>query len=132
SPDAAAAGRELLRQVVETAKQRNAETGERIEAVRLLAQTPWDLAGSVLTGLFAEDTPPDLRLAAVRALAVQPRPEVAPALLKAWQGATPGLRRELTEALLRDSDRTLALLAAMEAGDVKANELDPQRLARLE
>jgi putative membrane-bound dehydrogenase-like protein len=118
---------ELLRQAAAVAQDTGADPAVRLTAVGLLAHAPWMEAAPVLERLLAEETPQELRLAAVRALAAQPRPEVAPLLLQGWRGYTPALRREVTEALFRQPDRILVLLGEVEAGRVKPGDLDPQR-----
>jgi putative heme-binding domain-containing protein len=73
----------------------------------------------------------ELRLAAVRALAAHPRPEVAGLLMKSWPSYTPAVRREVTEAMLRQPDRALAFLREVEAGRVKPGDVDSQRSRQL-
>jgi putative heme-binding domain-containing protein len=104
---------------------------ERLAAVRLLAHAPWTTVGPVLTRLSEHESVQEVRLAAVRALAAQPRGEVAGVLLKSWPGYTPAVRREATEALLRQPDRIRALLDAVEAGRVKPSDIDPLRSRQL-
>ena len=77
---------ELLSAATAPAADPKADEEERTAAVRLLAHTPWETAGPVLTKLTAsEDTPTPVRLAAVRSLAAHPRPEVAGLLLDGWR-----------------------------------------------
>jgi putative membrane-bound dehydrogenase-like protein len=121
----------LLRQAAETAGDAKRDNAERLIAIGLLAHAEWTAARTVLERLLADDAAQDVRLAAVRALAAHPRPEVAQLLLKGWRGQTPALRREAIEALLWQPDRTLAFLAAIEEGTVKATDLDPQRSRQL-
>jgi putative heme-binding domain-containing protein len=81
--------------------------------------------------LLGASAPQELRLAAVRSLAAHPNKEVAPLLMKGWRGYTPAVRREVTEAMLRQSDRVLFLLKEVEAGRVKPGDLDPLRARQL-
>jgi putative membrane-bound dehydrogenase-like protein len=105
---------------------------DRVAAVRLLGHSPWDAAGTKLAGLLsAEDTSPAVRVATVRALAAQPRPEVAGVLLGGWRGYTPALRAEALDALVGRPDRAAALLTAVEGGQVKTGDIDPARARRL-
>ena len=105
---------------------------DRVAAVKLLGHTPWDTAGPKLAGLLtAEDTPPAVRVAAVRALAAQQRPEVSDILLGGWRAYTPSLRAESLDALVSRPDRAAALLTAVEAGKVKPGDIDPARARRL-
>src|SRR5262249_34701539 len=68
---------------------------ERLAGVRLVAHAPWATAGPALTGLLAGGNPQEIRLAAVRGLAAQARPEVTALLLKSWRAYTPAMRREV-------------------------------------
>lgn len=108
--------------------RRSAE--ERLAAVRLLAHAPWSVAEKSLPGLLTDDEP-QVRLAAVRAIAAQPRAEVASLLLGPWRGYSPAVRREVLEAVLSRTERTLTLLQAIEAGQVKPNDLDALRSRQL-
>jgi putative heme-binding domain-containing protein len=121
----------LLHQAARVASDSRSDSTDRLTAVGLLAHAPWDEAKNVLEGLLADDVPQGVRLAAVRALAAQPRPEVAGLLLKGWRSYTPALRREVSEALLRQPGRTLALLQQVEVGQIKPADLDPQRSRQL-
>jgi putative heme-binding domain-containing protein len=121
----------LLTQAAAVATDRTRARPERLAAVGLLAHAPWPSAGPTLLHLVTAEADPELRLASVRALAAQPAPEVAPFLLEAWRSYTPAMRREVTEALLRQPDRILAFLDAVQAGAIKPNDLDPQRTRQL-
>jgi putative membrane-bound dehydrogenase-like protein len=103
----------------------------RLAAIRLLGSASWDAAGPALTALLTGEAAQDLRLAAVRALAAQPAAEAAPALLKPWRSYRPVLRREVAEVMARQPDRSLLLVAAVEAGEVKPADLDPTVTRRL-
>jgi putative membrane-bound dehydrogenase-like protein len=123
---------ELLTAATAPADDPKASDDERTAAARLLAHTPWESAGPVLTKLAASDeTPTPVRLAAIRSLASHPRPEVAGLLLSGWRGYTPAVRAEVLEALLRRPDRAAALLDAVEAGKVRPGDIDPARARRL-
>jgi putative membrane-bound dehydrogenase-like protein len=121
----------LLARAAERARGADLPAEERMAAVRLLAHAPWDTAGPALTGLLAGGIPQEIRLATVRALAAQPSAEVAPLLLKSWRAYTPAMRREVTEALLRDPERVKALLKAVEARRVRPSDLDAERTRQL-
>jgi putative membrane-bound dehydrogenase-like protein len=121
----------LLAQAAKVAGDAKADPGERLTALRLLAHAPWTSAEPVLAKLVADDGPQDVRLAAVRALAAHPRPEVAGLLMKSWPAYTPALRREVSETMLRQPDRALFLLGEIEAKRVKPGDLDAQRAKQL-
>ncbi|MCI0457260.1 MAG: c-type cytochrome [Gemmataceae bacterium] len=124
----------LLSQAAALAASDRRGLSERLAAVRLLAHAPWSTAEPALKSMLTEGPFPadqELRLAAVRALAAHPRPEVASLLLKNWRGYTPALRREVTEALLRQPERIRELLKAVEARRVQPGDLDALRTRQL-
>ncbi len=121
----------LLTQAATLASDTQQEAAERLAAVRLLAHTPWQNAEPVLMRLLGEEAVQEVRLAAVRALAAHPRAEVAGLLVKGWRSYTPAVRREVTEALLRQPDRILFLLQEVEAGRIKPGDLDALRTRQL-
>lgn len=131
-PDRRQKATKLLTAATAPAADPKAGEEERAAAARLLAHTPWDTAGPVLTKLAdEEEAPTPVRLAAVRSLAAHPRPEVAGLLLDGWRGYTPAVRAEVLEALIRRPDRAAALLDAVEAGKVRPGDIDPARARRL-
>jgi putative membrane-bound dehydrogenase-like protein len=121
----------LLRQAGEVAADPKRDLADRLTAVGLLAHAPWEAARPVLQRLLAEDAAQEVRLASVRALAAQPRAEVAALILKDWRGLTPAVRREVCEGVLRQPERILVLLQEVEAGRIKPTELDVQRIRQL-
>ncbi len=122
---------ELLKQAVTLARDSKVSLEDRTAAVRLLAHAPWDTAGPALAGLLGPENAQELRLAAVRALGAQPRPEVTTLLLRSWRAYTPALRREVTEAMLRQPSRIRELLKAVEAKRVRPADIDVLRTRQL-
>jgi putative membrane-bound dehydrogenase-like protein len=131
APAAAHALRQVLLRAADQAQQSQASVAQRLRAIQLLGQAPWPLAGPVLTALWQREPHPQLRLALVRALDASSSPQAADLLLSGWPAASPSLRREILEALLRRPERTAALLTALEKGQVAAAELDPLRVQQL-
>jgi putative heme-binding domain-containing protein len=121
----------LLGQAGALAADPKRDASERLAAVRLLAHAAWPTAQPALTRLINEDAGQEVRLAAVRALAAHPRAEVPELLMKAWKAYTPALRREVTEAMLRQPDRILFFLKEVEAGRVKPGDVDAVRTRQL-
>lgn len=104
---------------------------DRVEAVRLLALAPSDLALDVLPELIDGRQPAPVQLAAMRTLGDRTEAEVGPILTAAWRALSPAARREATEVLFARPDRMVALLDAIEAGDIPAGQLDPARRDQL-
>lgn len=127
----ATATAELLSRSAAVAADTKRAPAERLAAVGLLAHVPWETAKPALVRLMSQDPSQPVRLAAVRALSAHARPEVAGLLLKSWRAYTPALRREVSEALLRQPDRIQALLKEVAAGRVKPGDLDPVRSRQL-
>jgi putative membrane-bound dehydrogenase-like protein len=125
-PDREAADRAagLLARAAAVAEDGAADGAARLDAIRLLAHAPWEAAGPALGRLLTGTAPQELRLAAARALGDQARPEVADILIAPWTAYTPALRREVAQVLLSRPERAMALLAAVEAGEVKPSDLD--------
>ncbi len=128
---AAAVADTLLAEAAKVAADPKADAAARLTAIRLTAHAPWAAAEPALAKLVADDGPQDLRLAAVRALSAHPSPEVPRILMKSWPSYPPALRREVSEAMLRQPDRALFLLGEIEAKRVKPGDLDAQRQRQL-
>lgn len=126
---------QIVEQAVALAAQRSenprATSGERVRAIQLLAESGQGAQVALLRRLASTDPEPAVRLAAVRALSALGGNEVADTLVELWPAATPNLRRELVEALLRSPERILKLLEAVERGQIKPGELDAVRVRQL-
>jgi putative membrane-bound dehydrogenase-like protein len=101
-------------------------SSERLAAIADCAQLDWAKVRPVLAELLHAKHDRQVRVAAVRALATFTKPEVAPALVAAWD-KSPEYQAAALDALLAQPDRTLALLAALESGTVDARAVDSAR-----
>jgi putative heme-binding domain-containing protein len=125
---------EALAPVFRRAADASQEEGDgpaRVEAVRLLALAPAELALGVLPGLLDGRQPAPVQLAALRALGDRGEAEVGPILTASWRGLGPSSRREATEVLFARPDRLVALLDAMQSGAIPPGQLDPARRDQL-
>jgi putative membrane-bound dehydrogenase-like protein len=104
---------------------------QRLLAIRLFAHASWNQAKVTLVPLMADSPEQEIRLAALRAIAAHTDKEVPAVLMKSWPGATPAVRREIVEAMLRRPDRILVLLDEVEAKRVKISEIDANRTRQL-
>jgi putative heme-binding domain-containing protein len=104
---------------------------QRLLCTRLLGQAPWPTAKQALVPLVTEETAVELRIAALRSLAMQQDKEVPALLVKLWPAASPPVRREILEAMLRRPERIALLLDEIEARRVKASEIDAARIRQL-
>ncbi|MBX6311835.1 MAG: HEAT repeat domain-containing protein [Isosphaeraceae bacterium] len=121
----------LLGAAAQVAEDQSHEPAERVDAIRLLAHAPWEVAEPPLMRLVTDDPSQEVRIAAVRALAAHGRPEVAERLLTPWKVYTPAVRREAAQALLARPERIAALLRAIEAGRIAPGDLDALQARRL-
>jgi putative membrane-bound dehydrogenase-like protein len=128
---AAKLANDLLASSAKVAADPRASADERPTAIRLLAHAPWNTAEPILSQLVGEVGPQEVRLAAVRALSAHADPQVGKVLLQSWRGYTPALRREVLEALLRQSDRVVLLLDEIEAKRIKPGDIDALRTRQL-
>jgi len=96
------------------------EAGRRVEAARLLAHGPFAAAERVLRPLLG--AAPELRRAAVRALAARREPEVGPILLGAWKGLAADDRREAL-GWFSHPQRLATLVEALEKSRVAPDDL---------
>lgn len=119
--------RQLLDRSLTTAADAKAAEPERLQAVRLLSCYPLERTRNVLAALLDPRQPPNLQVAAVRALADQPEAEIAPILLGGWTQYVPAVREAALHALLSREPWTLALLRAAEQGQFSAGQIDSTR-----
>jgi putative membrane-bound dehydrogenase-like protein len=104
---------------------------ERLAAVRLLGIGPFSTGSAPLQELLNPLHPADIQLAAVRALSVQDHPKVSDMLLSGWNGYSPSLRREVTEAMVSRADRVRALLDAIDKKTVLPAQIEAARVEQL-
>jgi putative membrane-bound dehydrogenase-like protein len=129
--EAVARARPLFEAAAATGRDEKRPLAERVAAVRLLGRGPFALVEAAAPELVKPQTPPELQLAAVRALSTHDHAKVSELLLSPWTGYSPTVRREVQEALFARKDRLPALLTALEEKKVLANQLDPVRIEQL-
>lgn len=117
----------LLRQSLTVAANRQSGVEHRVQAVGLLSHAEYEAVSPTLSQLMDPHEPQQLQLAAVATLASFRDEQVAEQLLAGWRSYTPAVRAEVVQSLLARPDRTLKLLAAIEAGDVGVSYIDPTR-----
>jgi putative heme-binding domain-containing protein len=126
---------QILERMLKTARLVAADTdrasGERIDAVRLLALGSFAESGPVLSELISNRQPQDVQSAALVALARFSDPAIADTLVAAWPELSPRLRAEATEILFSRGGYLQALLTAAEQGKVSLADVEPARLGAL-
>jgi putative membrane-bound dehydrogenase-like protein len=113
------------------AKLDSLSPASRIEAIRVLALEPPAEALDDLAGLLDPRQPVEIQLVALQSLAELPGPRVGPLILERWASLGPSIRREAFEVLFARTERLNALLDAIEAKTLTANQLDPARRKQL-
>lgn len=104
----------------------------KVAAAGVLGRTNWDIASEPLLRLLRATEPLDVQLAAVAALEEADRGgRFAAEMVSRWRGLAPRLREAAVGAMIKRPERARALLAAIEAGTVGANEVSPAHAAVL-
>jgi putative heme-binding domain-containing protein len=128
--DAIEKAKPIFARAAETART-GKEAPERIAAVRLLASGPFAVASPALRSLLTPQTPAEIQLAAVRALAAQDHPQVGEMLLAGWNSYSPFVQREAAEAMLARPERVRQLLDAIGQKKISGGQLESTRLDQL-
>lgn len=122
---------DLLASARKTAADAEQTPVARAQAVQTLSLGAFADGKETLTELLDNRQPQDVQVAALATLARFNDPGVAELVLAAWPALSPRLRVQAGETLFARPDRILALLAAIEAGEVNAGDVDPARLKQL-
>lgn len=128
---AVAKAKPFFQRAAATAHDAQRPVAERLAAARLLGFGPFAIGAPALQDLLSPQSPAELQLAAVCALAAQDHAKVPDLLLTSWNSYGPAARREVLEALFARVDRLSALLTAIEQKKVLANQLEPSRIDQL-
>lgn len=104
---------------------------KRVEGIRSLRLAAFADVKAVIESLLKPTQPPALQSAALDLLAAFDDDGVVELLLEHWSGLTPAQRAKATETLLSRPQWVLALLDAVEAGDVATADIDPARIQLL-
>lgn len=121
----------LLSHAMSIGMDRQREVGERVESLRLLAHDGRPQHDAEFVKLISDDPLQEVRLAAVRVLAARNSPAVPTLLMQSWKSYTPAVRREVTEAMLRQPERIKVFFDEIEAGRVKPGDVDALRTRQL-
>ncbi|HZR17055.1 MAG TPA: PVC-type heme-binding CxxCH protein [Verrucomicrobiae bacterium] len=105
------------------AQDLSADEHTRIEAIQLLRLSRFADSGPLLFSLLDQPQPEAIQICAVSALNRFDDPQVGPELLKRWPTFSPRVRSEAIAALLARTDRAVALLKAVQSGDLQASTL---------
>jgi putative heme-binding domain-containing protein len=120
---------EMLSEAAAAAAQQDRKANVRLAAIQLLAFHA-DRSETLQT-LAVEDAEQQIRLAAVVALARHGTADQWQTVLARFPRETPAVRRAMLDQVLGDAKRAAVLLDEIEAGKIKAAELDPAQMNRL-
>lgn len=109
------------------ASEAKASPNERAAAALLIASADDAATEELLAKLLSPTESQAVQVAAVRGLGRMTSANIPKTLLGAWKGYSPQVRADVVEALLLTIPRAEALLAAVEAGDVRPAEISPDR-----
>lgn len=137
-PQASTTAREQFQRILSDSRgvlTGNGDLGDRIAAAQLLVFDPESESQLVQLVRYESSVthqlPVELRLKILQGLARQPQVGLLRELLADWPRESPAFRRGLVEILLARPDRAHALLTAIEARQVKPNELEATASGRL-
>src|SRR5206468_3664195 len=117
---------QVARQCIQIANDANADVKTRVESIRVLGQTPQQDGDNIqtLADFLSAEHDSQLQLAAIDALADRSQPAVADHILGVWRSMTPAVRARALDVLVSRKEWVGALLAAIEAHNVSASEID--------
>jgi putative heme-binding domain-containing protein len=113
----------LLDRAAATATNSQAPTTERLEAIALLAYGQGPERQKTLLPLLDAQQSQAVQMAALASLDRLSASGLAAALLDRWPSLSPTVRDNVVDVLLKRSERTGALLGAMEAGAIQRRDL---------
>lgn len=111
----------------EAARDSEESAASRALAITYLAQDSTESLQPIAAELLSPREPQEVQISMIRALADHPGDDLAQLLLAPWPSASPTVRAEIVDGLLRSGGRTEVLLSAIEAGDVKPGEIAPDK-----
>lgn len=114
----------LIDQALTEAANGDLPPAVRAAAVRALRGASFAKARPVVQAILTSPNPQEVQTAAARTAATFDDEGVADTLLGGWRGYGPAVRIAVLEALLARPSRVLALLDAIESGQVEPSSLD--------
>jgi len=122
---------QLLAESATIARDRNRAAAERTSAIRIVGNSPLAETTDLFRDLLEVAQPQEVQLAAVNTSAAMNDPGVGPLLLDGWVSHSPPVRRAVIDAMFARRERIVQLLDAIEAGTLKAADLDLNRHQQL-
>ncbi len=104
---------------------------QREQALEMLVHGRFKEVETALVDMLDSRQAPTVQLAAVQTLSNFDATNVPTVLIEAWQGLSPAVRGEVVETLLGRRDWIVALLDAVEGGQISSSYISPVRKRRL-
>jgi putative membrane-bound dehydrogenase-like protein len=121
----------LLTESSQIVRNKDLSVPERVAAAHVISNLPTAELAPIVRELLDVSQPQEVQLAAVQAIDSVSNSAVVPILLDGWSSHSPPVRREVVEAIFRRRERIMQLLDAIEAGKLKAADLDLNRHQQL-
>lgn len=125
------AGANWIASAADVAMDATAAVPLRLDACDLLTYSPAEVGPKTLQTMVEKEADLEVRARALTALAARREPEIGPTLLSLYPKQTPRFRSQILDAMLGRPERVVLLLDAIEAGKIKARDLDTARSTRL-
>lgn len=121
----------VFQMAAEDAKDDRVALSRRLASLDLLRFAAAEMAGPVVADLATGEENESLRIKALGLLVRLPNGGVAEKLLSDFRSNVPAVRRAILDCLLANTDRTKALLDAIQEEKLAVNELSPAQVKRL-
>lgn len=123
---------ELHAQARQLVAEESTPLSVRIISARSLGFSTFETDGDLLVSLLEQRQPVEVQKATLEALGRFASPAATTAILEAWSGMSPAVRSQAEEILFARPAAALALLTAIESGDIRTADLTPARLQLLQ
>ncbi len=122
---------QLIDSAFKSAGDSSLDAATRVQAVENLQLAKFEQTSGLLNELLAVNASFEIKAAAIETLSEYTNEEVAQILIRRWPTMGPTLRMRAAEAMLSRTEWTLALLDAVDSGQVGRGDLDPARVTLL-
>lgn len=109
-----------IRSAIEVVKQTDSDERIREEAIQLLGLSHFAESGQLLLSLLNPGQPEGIQMSALSALGRFTDPQLGGELIKHWTSLDPRVRSQCMGVLLARPERAIALLKAIQSGEVNA------------
>ena len=122
-----AAIRPIFERAILISGDSNRQVKERVDALRLLAYAPFDLAVKPIEQSLTPTNPTEIQMTALNAAGAHDRRDIAAMILRNWDSFGPGQRRAAIETLGSRPTWLNDLFDAIESKQIAAAQIEPAR-----